>query len=128
MHGLHCGLPGKAHSRRDTTWCRKTEAAKKLLEYITAVSGSSRTGQKNLKEQLLRSNPVLESFGNAKTSRNDNSSRFGKYMQIMFDYGGAPTSASITNYLLEKPRVVGPADGERNYHIFYQILKSLLLF
>ena len=100
----------------------KTEAAKKLLEYITAVSGSSRTGQKNLKEQLLRSNPVLESFGNAKTSRNDNSSRFGKYMQIMFDYGGAPTSASITNYLLEKPRVVGPADGERNYHIFYQLI------
>ena len=67
----------------------KTEAAKKLLSFITAVSGSAEDGD-HLKEQLLKSNPVLEAFGNAKTVRNDNSSRFGKYMKLSFDYNGVP--------------------------------------
>jgi myosin-1 len=67
----------------------KTEAAKKLLSFITAVSGSAEDGD-HLKEQLLKSNPVLEAFGNAKTVRNDNSSRFGKYMKLSFDYNGIP--------------------------------------
>ncbi len=98
----------------------KTEAAKKVLSYISAVSGSASDGDQ-LKEQLLQSNPVLEAFGNAKTVRNDNSSRFGKYMEIQFTYSGVPVGGRVTNYLLEKPRVVRPGDGERNFHVFYQL-------
>ena len=103
----------------------KTEAAKTLMSFITAVSGSG-TGNdgEHLKEQLLKSNPVLEAFGNAKTVRNDNSSRFGKYMKLSFDYTGVPVGGDIQNYLLEKPRVVQPGQGERNFHIFYFLCTS----
>jgi myosin-1 len=101
----------------------KTEAAKKFLSFITAVSGSAQDGD-HLKEQLLKSNPVLEAFGNAKTVRNDNSSRFGKYMKLAFDYNGNPVGGNIQNYLLEKPRVVQPGSGERNFHIFYFLCTS----
>ena len=85
----------------------KTEAAKRVMEYIAAVSAGSEGS--NIKDRLLQSNPVLEAFGNAKTVRNDNSSRFGKYMEILFNYGGTPIGGKVTNYLLEKPRVVGRA-------------------
>ena len=75
----------------------------------------------NIKDRLLQSNPVLEAFGNAKTLRNNNSSRFGKYMELLFDYSGVPCGGRMRNYLLERPRVVAPMEGERSFHIFYQV-------
>ncbi|XP_044927623.1 unconventional myosin-Ia isoform X2 [Mustela putorius furo] len=99
----------------------KTEASKLVMSYVAAVCGKGE--QVNaVKEQLLQSNPVLEAFGNAKTIRNNNSSRFGKYMDIEFDFKGSPLGGVITNYLLEKSRVVKQLEGERNFHIFYQLL------
>ena len=71
--------------------------------------------------QVLESNPLLEAFGNAKTSRNDNSSRFGKFVQIEFDVAGRVNGAAISTYLLERSRVVSIASPERSYHIFYQL-------
>eukprot|EP00808_Paulinella_micropora_P026915 g54243.t1 len=99
----------------------KTEATKAVLQYLSDVAGST----SNVEQQILQSNPVLEAFGNAKTNRNNNSSRFGKWMEVIFQVGGRICAARIINYLLEKSRVVGPGDGERNYHIFYQMCKGL---
>jgi myosin-1 len=102
----------------------KTVAAKIILDYISKVSTSSKEIDL-IKRQLLSSNPLLEAFGNAKTLRNDNSSRFGKYMEILFLPNGAPVGGTIQNYLLEKSRVVQCAPGERSFHIFYQMLAGL---
>lgn len=102
----------------------KTEAAKRIMQYIANVSGEQSGDIKKIKEMVLATNPLLESFGNAKTLRNNNSSRFGKYLQIHFNAAGEPIGADITNYLLEKSRVVGQINNERNFHIFYQFTKG----
>ncbi|KAG2393751.1 hypothetical protein C9374_007282 [Naegleria lovaniensis] len=98
----------------------KTESCKILLEYISAISISGLITE-NIKRILIEANPVLEAFGNAKTLRNDNSSRFGKYMEIFFNFKGQLEGAHITTSLLEKSRVVTHRKGERNFHIFYQM-------
>lgn len=102
----------------------KTEAAKRLMQYIASVSGGTDSSIQRTKDMVLATNPLLESFGNAKTLRNNNSSRFGKYLELEFNEQGEPVGAKITNYLLEKSRVVGQILNERNFHIFYQFTKA----
>lgn len=118
----------------------KTEATKQCLQYLSYVgsqhlsSTGGETTQQSLtstiEERVLATNPVLESFGNSKTTRNNNSSRFGKWLKIIFSPVDNETSrltltgAHITQYLLEKTRVVHHAADERNYHIFYKICSS----
>uniref|UniRef100_A0A671SEV2 Myosin IHa n=1 Tax=Sinocyclocheilus anshuiensis TaxID=1608454 RepID=A0A671SEV2_9TELE len=101
----------------------KTEASKKILQYY-AVSCPSSTLMDTVRDRMLMSNPVLEAFGNAKTMKNDNSSRFGKYMDIQFDCQGDAVGGHILSYLLEKSRVVHQNHGERNFHIFYQLVEG----
>jgi len=105
----------------------KTEASKYILQHLSACS-SSVSGvdgvANHINNQLIQLNPILEAFGNAKTHRNDNSSRFGKYMDVCFDFRGVPIGGNILNYLLEKSRVVHQAEGERNFHIFYQLIEG----
>lgn len=103
----------------------KTETTKKVLAYLANVAPSARKGadsEAGIEEQILQSNPILEALGNAKTLRNDNSSRFGKWMKVDFDHDFRIQGCEIVNYLLEKSRVVVQTKGERNYHIFYQLL------
>lgn len=107
----------------------KTEAAKQIMQYIANVSvddqSSSDSGISKIKDMVLATNPLLESFGCAKTLRNNNSSRHGKYLEIHFNSSTyQPIAAHITNYLLEKQRVVSQITNERNFHIFYQFTKN----
>ncbi|EEB08829.1 myosin type I [Schizosaccharomyces japonicus yFS275] len=102
----------------------KTEAAKRIMQYITHVSKSVGTEIEKVSQIILATNPLLESFGCAKTLRNNNSSRHGKYLEMIFNQSGIPIGAKITNYLLEKNRVVHQIRNERNFHIFYQLTKA----
>eukprot|EP00158_Paraphelidium_tribonemae_P009811 Partr_v1_DN28973_c0_g1_i6_m24914 putative class V myosin len=120
----------------------KTISAKYIMRYFAAFGGSSGTSasfaidqgghgggsdgwdsrpSSSVEEQVLATNPIMEAFGNAKTTRNDNSSRFGKYIEIQFNSNSSIIGATIRTYLLERSRVVFQPDTERNYHIFYQL-------
>ncbi|XP_055832955.1 myosin-9-like isoform X1 [Solanum dulcamara] len=97
----------------------KTETTKMLMRYLAYLGGHKGTQKRTVEQQVLESNPVLEAFGNAKTVRNNNSSRFGKFVEIQFDKNGRISGAAIRTYLLERSRVCQVSDPERNYHCFY---------
>ncbi|BFG37188.1 hypothetical protein CerSpe_234620 [Prunus speciosa] len=97
----------------------KTETTKMLMRYLAFLGGRAATEGRTVEQQVLESNPVLEAFGNAKTVRNNNSSRFGKFVEIQFDKQGRISGAAIRTYLLERSRVCQISDPERNYHCFY---------
>merc|ERR1719245_1266570 len=113
----------------------KTENTKKVIQYLAFVAASKPKAASHLpasndgglsfgelEQQLLKANPILEAFGNAKTVKNDNSSRFGKFIRINFDASGYIAGANIETYLLEKARIIRQAQEERTFHIFYQLL------
>lgn len=112
----------------------KTENTKKVIQYLAHVASSHKARKEQsvptsgpisygeLERQLLQANPILEAFGNAKTVKNDNSSRFGKFIRINFDVAGYIVGANIETYLLEKSRAIRQAKDERTFHIFYQLL------
>ncbi|KAM4650637.1 LOW QUALITY PROTEIN: myosin-9 [Discoglossus pictus] len=104
----------------------KTENTKKVIQYLAYVASShkSKKDQGELERQLLQANPILEAFGNAKTVKNDNSSRFGKFIRINFDVNGYIVGANIETYLLEKSRAIRQAKDERTFHIFYYLLSG----
>ena len=124
----------------------KTVTTKIVMQYLASLSEKSSLGNekkkgnngssgnvsfvatgstRSMEQQVLQSNPILESFGNARTIRNDNSSRFGKFIEIQFHKSGCLMGASINTYLLEKVRLIRQTEGERNYHIFYEMLAGL---
>jgi len=103
----------------------KTENTKKVIQYLAAIAGRA-GGQGTLEQQLLEFNPILEAFGNAKTTKNNNSSRFGKFIELQFNSGGQIAGANTLIYLLEKSRVVFQAPNERNFHIFYQFMSEAM--
>merc|ERR1712076_10754 len=103
----------------------KTENTKKVISYLAMVATSGKKSDKkvSLEDQIVATNPILESYGNAKTSRNDNSSRFGKFIRIHFNAAGKLAGCDIESYLLEKSRITQQQEVERSYHIFYQLLQ-----
>src|SRR3989338_1573775 len=103
----------------------KTETTKLILRYLTRRTKKSSTEtSQGVEKKILESVPILEALGNAKTLRNDNSSRFGKYIEIQFNKNKQIVGSKIIPYLLEKSRVVSQLPGERNFHIFYQITEG----
>ncbi|AMD22178.1 HGL162Cp [Eremothecium sinecaudum] len=106
----------------------KTENTKKILQYLASITSDEKLLLKNsesFERKILQSNPILEAFGNAQTVRNNNSSRFGKFIKIEFDGSGKINGAHIEWYLLEKSRVIHQNSRERNYHVFYQLLAGM---
>ncbi|GAV48167.1 hypothetical protein ZYGR_0I04640 [Zygosaccharomyces rouxii] len=106
----------------------KTENTKRILQYLASITSEDKllsTKQESFERKILESNPILESFGNSQTVRNNNSSRFGKFIKIEFDERGKINGAHIEWYLLEKSRIINQHPLERNYHIFYQLLQGL---
>merc|ERR1712183_1115054 len=104
----------------------KTENTKKVITYLAMVAtGSGKKSEKkvSLEDQIVATNPIMESYGNAKTARNDNSSRFGKFIRIHFTASGKLAGCDIVSYLLEKSRITEQQEVERSYHIFYQLLQ-----
>merc|ERR1711953_664348 len=109
----------------------KTENTKMVIAYLAAVAASPKKGaaaakKVSLEDQIVATNPILESYGNAKTSRNDNSSRFGKFIRIHFNAAGKLAGCDIESYLLEKSRITQQQKVERSYHIFYQLLQPFV--
>ena len=104
----------------------KTVSAKYIMRFFASVhTEGTQINTIEIEKQILATNPIMESFGNAKTTRNDNSSRFGKYLRISFDEKSVICGARIQTYLLERSRLVHQARNERNYHIFYQMIQGL---
>merc|ERR1712172_421821 len=104
----------------------KTENTKKVITYLAMVAaggGKKEEKKVSLEDQIVATNPILESYGNAKTARNDNSSRFGKFIRIHFTASGKLAGCDIVSYLLEKSRITEQQEVERSYHIFYQLLQ-----
>ena len=144
IHAGHAGGTGKGKSPRDSkrdlritananqailvsgeSGAGKTESTKIVLRCLTTVGNSSGTmtvDEGSVMDKVLQSNPILEAFGNAKTIRNDNSSRFGKYIDLNFSRRGHLVGGGISTYLLEKVRLPNQQPGERNFHIFYQMM------
>merc|ERR1712170_40778 len=107
----------------------KTENTKKVISYLAAVAApkkASASKKASLEDRIVATNPILESYGNAKTSRNDNSSRFGKFIRIHFTSSGKLCGCDIESYLLEKSRITQQQEVERSYHIFYQLLQPFV--
>merc|ERR1739847_90108 len=107
----------------------KTENTKMVIAYLAAVAPKKKPGQEKkaaLEDQIVATNPIMESYGNAKTSRNDNSSRFGKFIRIHFNTAGKLCGCDIESYLLEKSRITQQQEVERSYHIFYQMLQPFV--
>merc|ERR1712128_268399 len=104
----------------------KTENTKKVISYFATIcsSGKRKEGEASLEDKIVQTNPVLEAWGNAKTVRNDNSSRFGKFIRIWFNAGGKLSGADMVIYLLEKSRLTFQAELERCYHAFYNIMSD----
>merc|ERR1711899_725504 len=103
----------------------KTENTKKVISYFATIcsSGKRKEGEASLEDKIVQTNPVLEAWGNAKTSRNDNSSRFGKFIRIHFNQAGKLCGCDIESYLLEKSRITQQQEVERSYHMFYQLMQ-----
>jgi myosin heavy subunit len=128
LNGIPVSSPNQAFIISGESGSGKTESTKLILQYISEASGGLGSASSGMHSYILSVNPLLEAFGNAKTVRNDNSSRFGKWMEIHFKKGATVkpkmVGAVIINYLLEKSRVISVGPGERGYHIFYQLCSA----
>jgi myosin-5 len=133
MHGIQGSKGGSASSINQSilisgeSGAGKTESTKFVMKYLTTVGnadGLVELEEGSVMDRVLQSNPILEAFGNAKTIRNDNSSRFGKFIELMFDKRGNLLGAGIETYLLETVRIPNQSPDERNFHIFYQMTKG----
>ncbi|GAB9462558.1 Myosin-like protein [Globisporangium polare] len=120
----HGGLSNQSILVSGESGAGKTESTKFVMQYLATISQTQKSSDDDgsVMKQVLSSNPILESFGNARTIRNDNSSRFGKFIKMQFSDRGNLIGASIQTYLLEKVRLAYQAESERNYHIFYEII------